>query len=421
MALDFPANPVDGQVYGSYVYSATSGVWKAREELASPAVVSPVPPTTANPGDIWVDSSDGIAYVRYDDGTSAQWIEMISSGVPSLASKADKTYVDSQDLLKANLSGGNTFSGTQTFGTPLAIGSGGTGAATLVDAQTNLLLKQSPNFLINGAMDFWQRSTSSTSAGITTADRWYGNANATTTFSRGTSVPTGFQYNYAMTVGTTATPYVEQAIETANAIQMAGQTVTLSAYLSASLTTSVSLQLYYSTSNDIGPAGAWTQIGSSTKTVTSGWSRFSATFSVPSNARSIKASFVGSSMTTGNALLITGAQLELGSVATPFVRNGISIQGELVACRRYYMTGSFGGTYFIGTGNGTGVGAHEYSFVPMRVAPTVTTLSFSNGDNASNGGIGQIGNERLIGYYRNASTSWPYYNFSSTFKLEAEL
>lgn len=147
MALDFPANPTNGQVYGSYIYSATSGVWKAREESAAPAVVSPAPPTTANPGDIWVDSSDGISYVRYDDGTSSQWIELISSGVTSLALKADKTYVDSQDALKANLAGATftgTISGTQLIATtPTNAGStGGVGIkAPNSGAQTSSFLQ----------------------------------------------------------------------------------------------------------------------------------------------------------------------------------------------------------------------------------------------------------------------------------------
>jgi hypothetical protein len=111
MALDFPANPVDGEVFGSYVWSTAKGVWQSREESAAPAVVSPVPPTSPNTGDIWVDSSDGVSYVYYDDGSSGQWIEMISSGVVALDSKADKTYVDTQDSLKANLAS-PTFSGT---------------------------------------------------------------------------------------------------------------------------------------------------------------------------------------------------------------------------------------------------------------------------------------------------------------------
>lgn len=114
MALDFPSNPTDGQVYGSYIYSTSAGVWKAKPSSATVATTSQVPPSTANNGDIWIDTSDGIAYFYYDDGTSTQWVEVMSSGVPSLNTKA-------------NLAGGNSFTGTQTFGTPLAIGSGGTG------------------------------------------------------------------------------------------------------------------------------------------------------------------------------------------------------------------------------------------------------------------------------------------------------
>jgi len=105
MALDFPANPSDGEVFGSYVWSGPKGVWQSREESAAPAVVSPLPPESASPGDIWVDSSDGISYVYYNDGSSSQWIEMISSGVVSLASKANlvHTHDASSDIVSGKL------------------------------------------------------------------------------------------------------------------------------------------------------------------------------------------------------------------------------------------------------------------------------------------------------------------------------
>lgn len=278
------------------------------------------------------------------------------------------------------------------------------------------------NYLINGAMDFWQRSTSSTSAGYQTADRWYGNASNTTTFSReGTTVPAGFLYAYKMTAGATGTPYFEQPIETLLAVGLAGKTTTLSAYLAASSSITVSLQLYYSINSDVGAAGSWIQIGSSGVSVGTSYALTSATFSVPSTAKSIKASIVGPSQTSGSYILATGIQLEEGSVATPFRRHGASLHGEFLACQRYYQTGGFGGTYYIGSGNGTGVGAHDYTFVPMRVSPTITNTSFTNSDNASNGGHAVMSNGRILGYYRNANTSYPYYNFTSTFKLEAEL
>lgn len=112
MALDFPSNPVDGEVFGSYVWSASKGVWQSREESAAPAITSPVPPANPNNGDIWFDSSDGISYVYYDDGNSGSWVEMISSGVVSLNTKA-------------NLAGGNSFTGNQFVEGGVIINGGG--------------------------------------------------------------------------------------------------------------------------------------------------------------------------------------------------------------------------------------------------------------------------------------------------------
>lgn len=136
MAMDFPANPTDGQVYGSYIYSSAAGVWRAAPSSATVSVVSPTKPTTANAGDIWVDSSDGVAYFYYYDGSSYQWVELMSSGVPSLASKADKTYVDSQDLLKANLAG-PTFTGTVTLPSATSIGNVSSTELGYVDGVTS--------------------------------------------------------------------------------------------------------------------------------------------------------------------------------------------------------------------------------------------------------------------------------------------
>lgn len=137
MPLDFPASPTNGQVFGSYVWSASKGVWQSREESAAVAIVSPTIPASANNGDIWYNSSRGIPYVYYDDGTSSQWVEILTSGTPELSTKA-------------NLAGGNTFSGTQTFNTPVAISSGGTGNSTGV------------NLIPTGAIMMWYTNTAPT-------------------------------------------------------------------------------------------------------------------------------------------------------------------------------------------------------------------------------------------------------------------
>jgi microcystin-dependent protein len=84
MALDFPSSPTDGQVSGNYVWSASSGVWKAKPSSPTVIVTSPTAPTAPNPGDVWMNSNDGVSFTYYADGTSSQWIELISSGVPSV-------------------------------------------------------------------------------------------------------------------------------------------------------------------------------------------------------------------------------------------------------------------------------------------------------------------------------------------------
>lgn len=151
MALDFPANPTNGQVYDSYVYNSTVGAWQAREDSATVAITSPTAPTTANNGDIWYNSNTGVSYLYYADGSSAQWVEIVSSAVPSLDSKAD-------------VDGGNTFYGSQiinssiTTVTPLIINGITSQSANLQEWRNATGTAQS---LINSSGNFFVGSTQS--------------------------------------------------------------------------------------------------------------------------------------------------------------------------------------------------------------------------------------------------------------------
>ena len=131
MALDFPASPTNGQVYGSYVYNSTVGAWQAREDSATVATISTVLPTSANPGDVWYDSDDGTSYIYYDDGTSAQWVELLSSGVPLLNTKADLS--------------GATFTGNVTA--PRLISTQATGTAPLTVSSTTVVTNLNADLL----------------------------------------------------------------------------------------------------------------------------------------------------------------------------------------------------------------------------------------------------------------------------------
>jgi len=75
-ALDFPASPVDGQLHGSYIYDATRSVWNVNAQgVASRFFVSDTKPSPVTSGDAWFDTTEGVTYIYYDDGTSAQWVE----------------------------------------------------------------------------------------------------------------------------------------------------------------------------------------------------------------------------------------------------------------------------------------------------------------------------------------------------------
>lgn len=160
MALDFPANPTDGQVYGSYVYSLSKGVWQAREESAAVAITSSTPPASAKNGDVWVDTSDGVAYFYYSDGTSSQWVELMSSGVPSLASKA-------------NISG-TTFTGDVNFGlsgTSITAANGIGTFATLSASKTPLVVRAASAQTVN--IQEWQDVTSSAKSWVDSTGRLF--------------------------------------------------------------------------------------------------------------------------------------------------------------------------------------------------------------------------------------------------------
>jgi hypothetical protein len=217
------------------------------------------------------------------------------------------------------------------------------------------------NAVINGGMDIWQRGT--TSASITTAatyttDRWASVSGASTamTVSRQvtgdtTNLP-NIQYcsRVQKTAGQTGTSvlYFAQSIESVNSIPFAGKTVTLSFYARkganySQATSIVSAYLQTGTGTDQnilsgGLTGAVNAIAQDA-TLTTTWQRFSYTATLGATITQIGMFFAYTPVGTAGAndwFEITGVQLEVGSVATPFSRAGGTIQGELAACQRYY-------------------------------------------------------------------------------------
>jgi len=279
------------------------------------------------------------------------------------------------------------------------------------------------NAVINGGFDIWQRGTSVSalaSANTWTADRWALStfANCASTISRQltndtTNLP-NIQYcaRFQRNSGQTGTSgfYITQAFETVNAIPYAGKTVTMSFYARAGANyspTSNVLKVYLltGTGTDQPRAGA-SYTGelspiNTTATLTTTWQRFSFTGTIATNVTEFSPTFEATHTGTAGAadyFEVTGVQVEVGSVATPFSRNAGTIQGELAACQRYYQVfGGNNGQYPIVTGYATSGQTPRYPIafpVTMRITPTIAkngTWDLSNCTGPSPTFIGTYG------------------------------
>jgi hypothetical protein len=249
------------------------------------------------------------------------------------------------------------------------------------------------NRFINGDMRLWQRGTTFSSIGTSTysADRWVSNYGGTApTFSRSTDAPTGFQYSFSLAGSSTSYHGILQRIESINTADLSGQVVTLSFYAKLSSGTATGgLSLSFSSANSVDNFGATTNILETniTPTVSGSWTRYSYTFTVTSTAAANGFHVVvfNPSATQTSTLLLTGMQLERGSVATPFEFRHIGT--ELLLCQRYYETTSYPNsttnhditTTIIGVvlpGGGATTG-FKY-LVAKRAVPTVTLYSRNN-------------------------------------------
>ena len=201
------------------------------------------------------------------------------------------------------------------------------------------------NAIINGGFDIWQRGTSiSNPSGSYCADRWWAAIGGAITFSQeSTTVPLGSKNCMKVVSATANTFSVNQPIETLNAIQYAGKTVTVSLQTQTSIIMPLTVLLSYSTTVDNAPGGTWTSItptsGGTFNGSVGSFTQNNTVFAVPSTAKSLMVTFSTNGASSGGFTLYVGqVQLELGSVATTFSRAGGSIGGELALCQRYFQT-----------------------------------------------------------------------------------
>jgi len=354
----------------------------------------------------------------------------------------------------------------------LAVGSNG---ETLVaDSSTSTGLRyQAPiqqNPVLNSAMQVWQRGTSVAVSGAFAltyaADRWgffrTGYATGMTVSRQVTGDTTNLPFiQYAQRVqrdsGNTSTGiiYTLQNFESINSIPFAGKTVTYSFYARAGANYSAaSSALSYSVNTGTGTdqnlvngyTGQAAPI-STTATLTTTWQRFTATAALSSSATQIGVAFAYTPVGTAGAndyFEVTGVQLEVGSVATPFHTYAATIQGELAACMRYYektyiqgvapATSTSEGIYV----NYTGIdsGGTSVVTVPMQVAKRNVSYSaavYTSTGTASNWAYARSGasgnavmtidlkSERTFRAYCSVGASWAVVTLNGHWVVDNEL
>jgi hypothetical protein len=263
------------------------------------------------------------------------------------------------------------------------------------------------NPVLNSAFQVWQRGTSFSLAASTaygsgfTADRWQTQtgANQACTISRQATSDTtnlpNIQYNlrYQRNSGQTGTNalYIVQNFETINSIPFAGKTVTFSFYARAGAnfsSASNALSAFVSTGTGTdqnswaGYTGSTNPI-SGTATLTTTWQRFSFSGTIPATATEMAPTFGFTPTGTAGAndyYEITGVQLEIGSVATPFDTYATTIQGELAACQRYYWrTYNLGSASYYAMGSMANTTKAEFLVkTPVTLRSTPSSFDYTN-------------------------------------------
>ena len=288
--------------------------------------------------------------------------------------------------------------------------------ASLASASETALSNR--NIVINGAMQISQRSTSVaiSSVGYHTLDRWRTALSGlgSWTQTQSTDVPTGAGFASSLKMDCTsadASPAAGDYLQVATRIEgqdvqrlkygtSSAESMVLSFWVK-STKTGVNVVSFYqddgakqiSGSYTIGTSNTWeyktiTFVGNTVNAIVNdnsrgfqvawylgaGSNRTSGTLRTTWTAYATADEAVGqvnNADSTSNDWLITGVQLEVGPVATPFEHR--SYGQELALCQRYFyghVTGNLQVAYnggFYGNNSATG---HVYFKVPMRAAPT---------------------------------------------------
>ena len=310
--------------------------------------------------------------------------------------------------------------------TPSRLAVGNNGETLVADSSTSTGLRYQgsaigKNGVFNSCYDVFQR-TSAPTTGITTAggvaytiDRWVSWAVSGTGSMQTSQQVTGDTTNLPFvrycarvqrTAANTSTSslVLGQALENTDSARFIGQTVVFSFYARkgtnySSASNGLTALVQTGTGTD---QSYWNMTGTSaaintTFTLTSTWQRFQGTATLSASGTQVGFSFAYNGVGTAGAadyFEVTGVQLELGSIATPYAKmGGGTIQGELAACQRYYYQVATGNTQPLGAAwtDSTTQGQIMIPFpVTMRTSPSLVQVAGTNYYNINTANSGKL-------------------------------
>jgi len=248
----------------------------------------------------------------------------------------------------------------------------------------------SPNLIINGAMDFAQRGTSvlnTTTGKVYMIDRW-------ATFTNGSSPtpalycermstgPVGFRYSLMVRRNSgnanTSGGFLSQGIESSNIIPYRGKNMVLSFYAMKGANyspTSSILSVFFQTGTGVDEdiVSTYTgQVSTNMEAVlTTSWQRFELPVTIASDVSEarvfIRANHIGTAG-ADDSFSVTGVMLSEGTKASTFQRAGASIGDELMLCQRYFEK-----SYLLENppGNNTSTNIQQFGYNSAAASGTV--------------------------------------------------
>lgn len=326
------------------------------------------------------------------------------------------------------------------------------------------------NVVLNSAFDIWQAWSGSSPSltpftGLSTADRWFTTFDGTGStrnvsrqnFTPGTAPVSGQEYpyycRYAITVAGSGATVNQFYNKIEDVRTFAGQTVTLSFWAKADTANTLTPSMVQNFGSGGSPSANVTTTGSAIN-ITTSWVRYTQTFAIPSitgktlgttaNTSFLQLTFAMPLNATGTFDYF-GIQLEKGSYANEYFRNGTNIAAELASCQRFaysldcstaltnvamgYNTSTTSATGYLSfpvtmiakptLGTYTTYGGTSYAVIPASGSVTCSAtptigLSTPNGTTLVFPVVsGLVAGQGVLLQQKNATTGYPLFYFDS--------